>query len=817
MHGYKGPLKKWQMQCLIFFLSSIIMSEYGWIVFSSPIFSTFEGQNLSSSYQQFLVLKHQRVWALPIDFLALMEAYVLIAHDSVLKHLENRYQQRVSGNRKVDTERLTEEYVSPPRVYTDEDIFQSSKCLQYFKSLQFDPSRDNRVHINSIMDIENARVSPAFMSRAKNRLFDYFTLCLISCWLPFALVVIFIVNIGVGGLISCMYGVATVYMLYFIDDVRLASNDMVENFRKLCWLHLLIVILVSSPFLETHFTLESDNCVYGSNVHGTCVCPANILGIVSDSIPYGPLLAFILLSIQCQFMQTSQYAELDKYLRHEKDEEATRRCAILLKTQEDERVREWIEMKYEKQLCLQRLKFVVTKLVEKTQDLLDVAMGLNHTLPPMAPAAPKILSDLTTHNSVTVSWEPPANNIHKVRAYRISYQHFPSMTLLGDYNVALEVKGGITEAKIEGLRPGSTYQFKVAAISRMGEGPSSAPSIPIATTPLMLDNDCTAGWIKYRLEHVPNAPFNRILQYFNPTYLNRYVVFDKRMLALYKNEEAALRNHSQQAIHDRIAKGRRRRRTSLIKQPKQHRFLWNQVLSLELSNTKMRLDDVSPSLYCFVLLVHTSCSSARGPAAYGATENDHQSEQDVSIITRYTLQAESARDFRRFLIALANLVPLNAIGNSIIRTLRKVGLPDPVISRALARDNEDADERVEYSSEIRGSLAKDPRFSAFEDISSEYGNDFESSYEDSDDTPFEENLRIWLSSLRSPFYNWLHQQQDASDRAETPIYEIDAPAVPTAAELIQVMINNIRSRTEMICYIAIVASFTSQVRRYFQP
>ena len=73
------------------------------------------------------------------------------------------------------------------------------------------------------------------------------------------------------------------------------------------------------------------------------------------------------------------------------------------------------------------------------------------------------------------------------------FHGFLSITILGDYALYSALQGSETQGKIEGLRPGVSYQFKVTAMSRMGEGPKNIATRPSSTLSSKLDDNCTAG------------------------------------------------------------------------------------------------------------------------------------------------------------------------------------------------------------------------------------------------------------------------------------------------------------------------------------
>lgn len=62
----------------------------------------------------------------------------------------------------------------------------------------------------------------------------------------------------------------------------------------------------------------------------------------------------------------------------------------------------------------------------------------------------------------------------------------------------MEITGDRCEAKVEGLRPGTSYQVnqRLSCFAN-GRNPFGVASEPIATYPLNLDGSTTAGWMKY--------------------------------------------------------------------------------------------------------------------------------------------------------------------------------------------------------------------------------------------------------------------------------------------------------------------------------
>ncbi|KAG7400722.1 hypothetical protein PHYBOEH_004769 [Phytophthora boehmeriae] len=414
------------------------------------------------------------------------------------------------------------------------------------------------------------------------------------------------------------------------------------------------------------------------------------------------------------------------------------------------RTEQWYAMKKEKNAAIQRLKIIVSKLVHKVEELMDIALGLHHNLPPMAPSKP--VSVERTQNSATISWDKPTGSRHRIRYYRISRQQFPSLTLLGDFADIVEITGDRCEAKIEGLRPGTSYQFKVCAVSRMGEGPFSVASEPISTFPLNLDGSMTAGWMKYRRERLPAPRFGFLISWLKSKYLHRYVVIDSSHLVFYQDEEKALRHRSR--------KHRKRLKTS---------FKWRDVISLKLSDSKVQFDDMSPSLYCFEIVVRHAGN--RG---------------DV----KYVFQSELSKEFNTFLSALAFAVPREALDDSIVECLKERGLPNPLDVAPPSCNNGDEDPNYDENKSEWSSVTGD-----------------ESTLGDPEDEEFDDKKEF---SWRAPLYQFLYKIQNAGFRMESTLYEEDDMNEPSLAEIGQLIINAVRSKSSSICCLVLVICFTMQ-------
>lgn len=216
---------------------------------------------------------------------------------------------------------------------------------------------------------------------------------------------------------------------------------------------------------------------------------------------------------------------------------------------------------------------------------------------------------------------------------------YPTSTLLGDFAEPIEVKavpGGTMSLLIEGLRPGAAYQFKVAAISRMGEGPFSAASDPYRTISLNWGGNCLAGWAHYKKQSLPRRWYSKL---WTPTPIVRYVVVDSHAFVWYKSETIALKHRS--------AKKRKRMKTS---------FLVRNILSLDLSDAPERLDDTAPPIHTIDVVATMRNSNAQ---------------------VAYTFHLERTDEFDAWAAALALLVPRDALGPRLLAYLELHGLPLP--------------------------------------------------------------------------------------------------------------------------------------------
>ncbi|TMW60226.1 hypothetical protein Poli38472_000268 [Pythium oligandrum] len=715
--------KRWFLIVLV--LSLVILVEYALMVWLPPFFGveqqrTHPWEILSESNQAWLALKIQHKWALLADFIGLLAAYMLPQSHQLRgksKQIQITVQDSSSGNiRGTGVSRVGVSFAAST--------------------------------LKGVRSQDEVMVESHYIQLTRKYMWYYIEYLMILWWLPVTLVLVFICGAANGGVISLVYIGSAIVMLYRLDQSRSPRNQWIHYLRKWNWVHLFMMVIIHAPIIR----MELISCRVGKideTTGETCMTVANVLGVEADSIPAGIIAIFVMISIHCEMLVSPTYQEVCRYFENERQLAMARRQEIIRAFYRDRTAR-WFEVKKEKSLALQRLKMIVSKLVHKVEELMDIAMGVHYNLPPMAPPKPQIVE--VTQNSVTLSWEAPKDSLHKIRHYRITRQQYPSMTLLGDFADLVEVKGSMTYTTIEGLRPGTSYQFKVAAVSRMGEGPFSVPSDPASTFSLNLNGSCTAGWMKYRRENVTTSKFTSWLSWFQPKYLHRYVVMDNRQLVFYRDEEIALRHRSR--------KRRKRIKTA---------FSWKNVVSLRLSETKVQFDDMSPLLYCFELIVH---------------QDGDDSDK------KYIFQADLTKDFDRFLSALAFAVPIYTIEDSIIELMKIKNLPTPhdtINDSPESNVNEGADDGASEVSSVTGD---------------------ESSFGDPEDAEFDEEKKGF--SWRIPLYRFFYQFQDAALQAETTVYDPEDQVEPCLTEILTVCSNSIRSHSAAVCYVVLTFAFAFQ-------
>ncbi|KAG7376668.1 hypothetical protein PHYPSEUDO_012938 [Phytophthora pseudosyringae] len=715
MYAYPTTVcRRWW--ALAWLLSLVIVLEYSVILWLPPFMDinmeeTFPWRAISDTYEKWLMLSNQHKWGLMADFVALLSVYLLPASNW-----------------------FTEE----EEVITVVD--ESASALKLTHDIEASADATTKAPYA----VSSGEITYVLLMR--KYVWYYLEFVFLANWLPLLLLLVFVFGAKQGGAVSIAYLLGSLVMLYRLDEAREPSSPWIHYLRKWNWGHLFVITIINAPYVYAALS----NCLIGTKTDGddSCMSAANFLGVEANKVPYGLIALFVLISIQCEILIAPTYQTVFAILVGEQNRASIRREEIIRDFYR-RRTEQWYAMKKDKNAAIQRLKIIVSKLVHKVEELMDIALGLHHNLPPMAPSKPIAVE--RSQNSATISWEKPTGSYHKIRYYRISRQQFPSLTLLGDFGDIVEISGDRCEARIEGLRPGTSYQFKVCAVSRMGEGPFSAASEQIATYPLNLDGTTTAGWMKYRREKLPAPRFGFLVSWMKAKYLHRYVVIDSSHLVFYQDEERALKHRSR--------KHRKRLKTS---------FKWRDVISLRLSDSKVQYDDMSPSLYCFEVVVRHAGS--RG---------------DV----KYVFQSELSKEFNMFLSALAFAVPREALDESIVECLKERNLPNPLDVAPPSRNTED-----------------DPNFDENKSEWSSVTGD-ESTLGDPEDEEFDDKSGF---AWRIPLHRLLYDFQNAGFKLETTQYEEDDLNEPFLAEIGQLVINGVRSKSASICCLALVICFTVQ-------
>ncbi|KAG9406406.1 hypothetical protein AC1031_002727 [Aphanomyces cochlioides] len=661
-----------------------------WLI---PPFATLRpSQWLDPSYQYWLMLQSQNRWSILTDFLTLFAVYLV-----------------------------------PTPIPASQDGTQASQTSVSHK----------------IFKLSSLQV---FMAK--------YSICFVLVW-------VFVTGCAQFGVASGLYLGWAIYMLFHLDrlDWQPALLGSLQTYN---WFYLFLLLVYQCPW----FNDITKSCTLGTNQPdngGVCLSLPVALGLykishgsqVNSSDQHTSTILsiaiFIMIAMQVHVFASSPYRIVLENNRAEL-ERCQKRGFVLNHNLAKMRITQWRLLKQEKQAAIQRLKVIVSKLVNKVEEMMDIAMGLHYSLPPMAPHRPVVLNQ--TQNSVTITWGAPESKIHRIRCYRISRQVFPSLTLLGDFGDVVEVPASKTTFEIKGLRPGTSYQFKVAAVSRMGEGPFSAPSEPAATIKLDWGDSCTAGWMKAHKTYDGQRSFVNYIERLFPwfvtaTYSQRYAIVDADSLTLYKSEILALKYRRDNTKHRM-----KRRTTHNLKKLNGPPSYWlSEVQSMELSEHQLQLDEMSPLLYCIELVFVD-----KGSRVY------------------FSLQPEEASQFDKWIISLLYVVPPQALGPRLLayRQAQKLDIPDHILTHVLTPP------------------AIGPPQS-----------------------PKELESTPWLDpALKDAFYLHIYcfayALQDATLQSETISYDEESDKLPSWSEFFLVLANVVRSQTAFLCYAAFVAAFSFQ-------
>ncbi|KDO27684.1 hypothetical protein SPRG_20361 [Saprolegnia parasitica CBS 223.65] len=710
----------------------VCVSQY-FIMLWVPPFLNWHRESLppwtwcTPAYEYFFALHYQHRWALFCDYLVLLVTFMIPA--------AKPYYLAKHGKNLGDTPRQDISLLEPAEAKGDEDY--------------------TPIVVQPGYDVDDFTVTNA----ANTTLWQLCLFVVMNFWIFALLIVVFITGCVRSGIASGIYLGFSIYMLLHVQRVGSPGDKLLRWLRDFTWFYMFASILFQLPF----FTDKTVTCALGTNdpQDGVCLSIPSIFDLnkypVSypgappyfASLPVLSVVIFWMINIQELIFQSPLYAYIHAHTQREEDLSDLRRSRLtdaILK----ERLVRWTALKQDKAAAIVRLKSIVSRLVNKVEEMMDIAMGLNYSLPPSAPEKPFVQPDEATQNSITLHWKAPEAPIHRIRAYKVTRQMYPTSTLLGDYSDPIEVAASAgTSLVVEGLRPGAAYQFKVAAISRMGEGPFSAPSEPARTISLNWGGLCLAGWVHYTKAALPKRWYASL---WSPKPIVRYIVVDTHAFVWYKSENVALKHRS--------TKKRKRMKTS---------FLMRNVLSMDLSEEPIRLDDNSSPIHTLDVVATLRNSNAQ---------------------VQYSFHLERADDFDKWAAALGQMLPRDVLSDRFLAYLELHGLPMP-----LEADENDEDEVEDGAKNAGGS-----------EWSSVTGD--ESWLGDAEDEEMAKRPTygwIWLK-----IYQALYNAQDAALRQEHQLYEDDDEILPSFLETLFVLINAIRSHSRDICCLTFMCSFMFQ-------
>ncbi|OQS07900.1 hypothetical protein THRCLA_00109 [Thraustotheca clavata] len=598
----------------------------------------------------------------------------------------------------------------------------------------------------------------------------------------FVLVFVFITGCAQFGVASGIYLGYSIYMLFHLDRSDIQWQVLL-HLQTYNWFYLLVLVIYQMPWL----TDKTESCVVGTHdpKEGVCLSIPNSLGLYkignSDNAAYNlsmstlSILIFMFLSLQAQVFDSPAYYDVLKLHRQEL-ERCQKRGFILNDSIAKDRILRWRYLKQEKQAAIQRLKVIVSKLVNKVEEMMDIAMGLHYSLPPVAPSRPKVIA--TSQNSITIHWVRPESKVHKIRSYRISRQVYPSLTLLGDFSDIIEVKSHSTTVEIKNLRPGTSYQFKVAAVSRMGEGPFSTASDPASTVTINWGDTCTGGWLRIQKHVQRTNAFLRISTYIpslkNVKFNQRYAIVDNECLTFYKSEVVAMKHRQD------IEAQRKSHRKGASQKPKTYsHFRLCHVINVDLSDQQIQLDEMSPKLYCIEITVVVPLTKS------------------ASSTTKYVFQPESANQFNSWVASLAYGVSPAAIGSRILafQSSNHLQVPRYFFDK----------QSVYASSDDKFKLSKQSALSE-----SSYRRESSHAMTQPEGPPPLTSKSLMLLKI----YRLCYTLQDMALQHETRKIGSDEDMtesdVPTLAEVWFLIVHVVRSHSATFCYLTFIASFIFQ-------
>jgi hypothetical protein len=133
----------------------------------------------------------------------------------------------------------------------------------------------------------------------------------------------------------------------------------------------------------------------------------------------------------------------------------------------------------------------------------SAASAASNQVTPMAstvPGSPSALAPAPGTNQVALSWSPPATDGGSVIT---DYVVQDAVSGTGAWQTVVDGGSAATTATVTGLTGGTSYDFRVAAVNAIGQGPFSATSTatPIATSPELLPDpgfeNGNGGWTPF--------------------------------------------------------------------------------------------------------------------------------------------------------------------------------------------------------------------------------------------------------------------------------------------------------------------------------
>ncbi|CAK4236556.1 unnamed protein product [Aphanomyces euteiches] len=249
-------------------------------------------------------------------------------------------------------------------------------------------------------------------------------------WVFVLLIMVFVSGCIRSGVASGIYLAFAIYMLVNVNDVDSPESKMLSRLREFSWGYMFLLVLFQTPV----FGNPTEYCTLGTHVNGkVCLSAPAVLDLnkfpknypsapdVGATVPVLSIVIFWMINIQELIYQSPLYDYVRAFTSRESDQ-SQRRCRALHEEVLMDRLERWQALKHEKQAAILRLKSIISRMVNKVEEMMDIASGLNYSLPPSAPQPPTIVTEETTQNSVTLVWNAPESPLHRIRSYTITRQ-----------------------------------------------------------------------------------------------------------------------------------------------------------------------------------------------------------------------------------------------------------------------------------------------------------------------------------------------------------------------------------------------------------